>query len=92
VATDGFGTNNFRFINFWVELVGFTSIDVTVYVYHPDVGWVLYTDVPTTTLLTANGGGFIQVETRGVPRVAMKINAVVGAGTADIIAEGMTYS
>jgi len=99
LATDGFPTNGYRFINFWVKPALFTSVDVTVYLYRPATapatGWVLYTDVPLTTVLTANGGGFLQLEPRGAVRIALRINTVVPVapfvGTVSILAEGMTY-
>lgn len=92
LATDGYSTLSNRYVNVWVGLAGGTSCDVQIYVYQATVGWLLYTDVPTTTVLTANGGGLFQLELRGASRVYARLTNFVGVGaTAAIVVEGVTY-
>lgn len=89
--TLGFDTQCLRFINAWVGLVGGTSFNVMFYVFD-GTAWYLYTDVPTTTVLTANGGGFFQLEMRGITRVYVRVLTPVGAGvSAGIKVEGVSY-
>lgn len=91
--TIGFDTQQLRFINAWVGLSGGTSFDVLFYVYNsvPNT-WFLYTDVPQTTVLTVNGGGFFQLEMRGVSRIYCRVLSPVGAGvSAGILLQGVTY-
>ena len=90
LATDGFETKGHRFVNLWVSAAGGTSVDVSVYVYN-GFGWILYTDVPTTTMSTANGGGILQLELRGAQRVYLRHNSFNGGVTSGIKAEGVTY-
>ncbi len=90
LATDGFETKGHRFVNLWVSAAGGTSVDVSVYLYN-GFGWVLYTDVPTTTMTTANGGGLLQLEVRGAQRVYLRHNSFNGGVTSGIKAEGVTY-
>lgn len=88
-ATDGYETKNHRYVNVSVHVTAGTSVDVQVYLYSGS-GWILYTDVPVTTVTTA--GGIFQLETRGYPRIAVQITNLVGAGcTANVIADGVTY-
>lgn len=91
LATEGYETKGHRFVNLWVSCVGGTSVDVSVYVYRQFMGWMLYTDVPTTTLSTANGGGLLQLELRGVQRVYLRHNSFNGGVTSGILAEAVTY-
>lgn len=92
LATDGYATLGNRFVNVWVDMAGGTSCDVQVYLYRTTVGWILYTDVPTTTVLTANGGGLFQLEPRGAERIYVRlINFVGGGATAGIFVDGVTY-
>lgn len=91
LATDGYATKGHRFVNLWVSCSGGTSVDVSVYVYRQFMGWMLYTDVPTTTLLTANGGGLLQLELRGCERVYLRHNSFNGGVTSSIVAEAVTY-
>lgn len=91
LATDGYETKAHRFVNVSVHVTAGTSVDVQVYLYTGS-GWVLYTDVPTTTVLASNGGGVFQLETRGYPRIAVRVTNLVGAGcTANVIADAVTY-
>lgn len=92
-ATIGFDTQMLRFVNVWVGLTGGTSFAVNIYVFNADASmWYLYTDVPTTTVLTANGGGLFQLELRGVDRVYCRVSSPSGAGaTAGIGFYGVTY-
>lgn len=94
LATEGFPTNNSRYVNLWVSITGFDSITVTMYLYHPQIGWVL--DLSTTTLLKTSGGQLMEFDVRGAPRIYLRITSVVlvppfVAGTVDVIAEGVTY-
>lgn len=91
LATDGYATKGHRFINLWVSCSGGTSVDVSVYVYRQYMGWILYTDVPTTTMLTANGGGLLQLELRGAERVYLRHVSFNGGVTSGILAEAVTY-
>lgn len=91
LATQGYETKGHRYINLWVSCSGGTSVDVTVYIYRTGIGWLLYTDVPQTTLLTANGGGILQLELRGAQRVYVRHNSFNGGVTSGIVAEGVTY-
>ena len=97
-ATDGFDALQMRFVNAWVRLTNGTSCDVSVYLYNSapgalQGGWYLYTDVPTTTITTTNGGGVFQIETRGAQRVYVRLQSFVGANaTADIILYGVNYA
>lgn len=91
-ATDGFPTNNHRFVNVWLKLVEFTSADLTIYLYSSqNTNWMLYTDVPQTTFTTANGGGVLQLETRGASRIYARVPSVSGNGTGSFSFEGLTY-
>lgn len=90
-ATQGYETKGHRFVNLWISCAAGTSVDVQVYVYRPMMGWFLYTDVPTTTLLTANGGGLLQLELRGASRVYVRHTNFVGGLTSAVVAEGVTY-
>lgn len=90
LATQGFPTNQYRFVNLWVKITAFTSIDVSVYVYHATTGWHL--DIAATTLTTGTAGTFMQLETRGAQRVYLRVISVVGGpGTVDVDVEGVTY-
>lgn len=90
-ATDGYDTKAHRFVNVTVHVTVGTSVDVQVYLWSGQA-WVLYTDVPTTTVTAANGGGIFQLETRGYPRIAVRVTNLVGAGcTANVFARGVTY-
>lgn len=90
-ATDGYETKAHRFVNVSVHVTVGTSVDVQIYLYTGQA-WVLYTDVPTTTVTAANGGGVFQLELRGYPRIAVRITNLVGAGaTANVFADGVTY-
>lgn len=90
-ATDGYETKNHRFVNVSVHVTAGTSVDIQVYLYTGQA-WVLYTDVPTTTVVAANGGGIFQLETRGYPRVAVRVTNLIGAGcTANVFADAVTY-
>lgn len=90
-ATQGYETKGHRFVNLWVSCSAGTSVDVSVYIYRIGIGWLLYTDVPTTTMLTANGGGILQLELRGAQRVYLRHNSFNGGVTSGIVAEGITY-
>lgn len=90
-ATAGFATAGSRFINLWYNMSGGTSVTTRVWLYRELVGWILYTDIPTTTLLTANGGGIIQVETRGAQRIYAEVITFVGPPTVGIYFDGVTY-
>jgi hypothetical protein len=90
-ATDGYETKAHRFVNVSVHVTVGTSVDVQVYLYTGQA-WVLYTDVPTTTVTSANGGGVFQLELRGYPRIAIRVTNLIGAGcTANVFADGVTY-
>jgi len=90
-ATDGYETKAHRFVNVSVHVTVGTSVDVQIYLYTGQA-WVLYTDVPTTTVTSANGGGVFQLELRGYPRIAVRVTNLVGAGaTANVFADGVTY-
>jgi len=90
-ATDGYYSKGHRFVNVNVAVTVGTSVDVQVYLYNGQ-GWVLYTDVPTTTVTAANGGGLLQLEIRGQPRIAVRVTNLVGAGaTANVFLTGVTY-
>lgn len=90
-ATDGYETKAHRFANVSVHVTVGTSVDVQVYLYTGQA-WVLYTDVPTTTVTSANGGGVLQLELRGYPRIAVRVTNLIGAGaTANVFADGVTY-
>lgn len=91
LATDGYETKGHRFVNLWVSCSGGTSVDVTVYIYTTGIGWILYTDVPSTNFSTANGGGILQLELRGAQRVYLRHNTFTGGVTSAIRAEGVTY-
>ena len=91
LATDGFDTRGERFCNVNVVLTAGTSCDVQIYLYN-GASWMLYTDVPTTTVTAANGGGLLQLEIRGQPRIAVRVTNLVGAGaTANVFLTGVTY-
>ena len=91
LATDGFDTRGERFCNVNVALTAGTSCDVQIYLYNGS-GWVLYTDVPTTTVLASNGGGLFQLEVRGQPRIFARVTNLVGAGcSVDVFATAVTY-
>lgn len=90
-ATAGFATNYQRFVNVWIGLTGGTSVDVSVWVWRTGVGWVFYSDVPTTTITTANGGGFFQLEMRGAERIYIQLANLVGPPTIRLLVEGITY-
>lgn len=91
LATDGFDTRGERFCNVNVVLTAGTSCDVQIYLYN-GANWVLYTDVPTTTVLSANGGGLFQLEIRGQPRIFARITNLVGAGASvNVFATAVTY-
>lgn len=90
-ATDGYYTKAHRFVNVNVALTAGTSVDVQVYLYN-GAGWVLYTDVPTTTVTAANGGGLLQLEIRGQPRIAVRCTNLVGVGcSVNVFVTGVTY-
>jgi hypothetical protein len=90
-ATDGYETKAHRYVNVSVHVTVGTSVDVQVYLYTGQA-WVLYTDVPTTTVTAANGGGVFQLEMRGYPRIAVRVTNLIGAGaTANVFADGVTY-
>ena len=91
-ATDGYATGGNRFLNIWYNMsAGSTSVTTRIWFYRQSVGWVLYTDVPTTTILTANGGGFLQLEARGVQRVYVELITFTGNPTVDVHIDGITY-
>ena len=90
-ATDGIDTKQHRFVNCWIKLVGGTSANFTVYLYRSAIGWIQYTDVPETTLTTANGGGVIQIEPRGADRVYVRCTSVTGPPTHSMAFYGSTY-
>lgn len=88
-ATDGYETKNHRYVNVSVHVTAGTSADVQIYLYTGS-GWVLYTDVPTTTVTTA--GGIFQLEIRGYPRIAVRVTNLVGVGcNVNVLADGVTY-
>lgn len=90
-ASAGFPTDYQRFVNLWLGLTGGTSVDVAVWVYRTGIGWVLYADVPTTTITTTNGGGFFQLEMRGAERIYFQFTNFVGPPTVRVVVEGVTY-
>jgi hypothetical protein len=92
--TAGWDTNRLRFVNLYLHLTGAAGVTaaVTVWIYHPIAGWFLYTDVPQTTLLLANNGGFFQLELRGVERVYVQVNTITAGATLTMRAEGVSYS
>lgn len=95
-ASAGYSTSFQRFINIWVGLAGGTSVDVSIWVYRTGIGWVLYADVPTTTVTTANGGGFFQLEMRGAERIYIQLANFVGTSppptpAVALLVEGITY-
>lgn len=91
LATDGFETRGERFVNVNVAFTAGTSADVQIYL-HNGSGWVLYTDVPTTTVLSANGGGLFQLEVRGQPRIYVRVTNLVGAGcSVNVFCTAVTY-
>jgi len=88
-ASQGYDTKNHRYVNVSVAVTAGTSVDVQVYLYSGD-GWILYTDVPTTTVTTA--GGIFQLEIRGYPRIYVRLTNLVGVGcTAQVSADAVTY-
>lgn len=89
--SDGVATNGARFVNVWVGMTGGTSVVFQVYVYRTLQGWTYYGDVPATTLLTASGGGFFQLETRGAERVYAQLITFTGPPTCTLLYEGVTY-
>jgi hypothetical protein len=89
-ATDGYETKAHRYVNVSVHVTVGTSVDVQIYLYTGQA-WVLYTDVPTTTVTAANGGGVFQLELRGYPRIAVRVTNLVGGATANVFADGVTY-
>lgn len=89
LVTEGFPTNDSRFINLWVKITGFGSISVATWVYHTITGWVQ--DLPPTIIPGANLGQFMEFELRGPQRIYLQVTLVVGAGTVDVVAEGITY-
>jgi len=91
VAGDGFATGYQRFVNVWVGLTGGVSVDVLIWVYRTNAGWVNYVDVPQTTVLTANGGGFFQFELRGAERIYVQLLNLVALPSCKLIVEGVTY-
>ena len=90
-ASAGFATSYQRFLNIWVGLTGGTSVDVQFWVWRTGIGWVLYVDVPQTTVTTANTGGFFQLEMRGAERIYVQLLNLVGPPTCQIFVEGVTY-
>ena len=91
-ATLGFDTQYLRFVNTWVKLTNGTSFDVLFYVYNSASQWMLYVDVPQTTVTTANGGGFFQLEMRGIERFYCRVLNPVGANvTANLLIQGVSY-
>lgn len=97
LPTDGFDTFSMRFVNIWLALSGGTSADIVVWLYRasPDgsiAQWVLYTDVPQTTYLTANGGGVMQLELRGAERIYIQFPNVTVGTTASYHMYGVNYA
>ena len=90
-ATAGSFTQAARFVNVWYDLTGGTSCTTRIWLFRHTVQWVLYTDIPTTTILTANGGGLLQIETRGAERVYVEIVAVTGPPTIAVYIDGVNY-
>lgn len=90
-ANAGFDPQLSRFVNVWYKLAGGTSVTTRIWLYRDTIGWILYTDIPTTTMLTANGGGIIQVETRGAQRVYVELVTFVGPPTVTVFADAVTY-
>lgn len=90
-ASAGFATDYQRFVNVWLGLTGGTSVDVVVWVWRTNAGWINYVDVPQTTVLTTNGGGFFQFELRGAERVYIQLLNLVGPPSCSLIVEGVTY-
>lgn len=91
-SSSGFYTYGNRFVDLRVKLTSGTSANFTVYLYNSQSNdWILYTDVPETTLYTANGGGVFQIEPRTAQRVYLRYTSGSGSVTASIFAYGITY-
>jgi hypothetical protein len=90
VIADGFPTYNCRFVDLRIKITGGTSANFTVYLWDDlAANWILYTDVPETTLLTANAGGVIQIEPRTADRVYVRCTSVSGGVSVSVYALGM---
>ena len=90
LPTDGYDLRDQRFAQLWIGVAGGTSAQVAVYLLGPS-GWILYTDVPPTTFLTADGGGVLQIEPRGALRCYVRVLTLAGGETVAIHAQGVTY-
>jgi len=91
-ATAGFATGGQRYINVWYSMsAGSTSVTTRIWLYRELIGWVLYTDIPTTTILTANQGGVIQLESRGAQRIYIELITFTGSPTVGIYVDGVSY-
>lgn len=96
-TTDGFATNNHRFLNVWISLTGpatETCRMITFFLYNARHGlWAAYRDAPSIQNLTVdNGGMFLQVETRGADRVFISLGSFTSTSdVATYTIEGVTY-
>lgn len=91
LASQGQETQLARYVNVWYKLTGGTSVTTRIWLYRDVIGWILYTDIPTTTILTANGGGILQIETRGAQRVYVELITFVGPPTVNVRVDVVTY-
>ena len=99
LATDGFATNNHRFINIWVSQnasisLTTSTITATFWLYKTGIGWIRYTDIePIRTWGLGTQGGFVtSLEPRGsVERVYIQLSNFVEVQNIQILVEGVTY-
>lgn len=99
LPTDGFPTNNHRFLNIWVSQnasVNLTTSTVTAtfWVYKTGIGWVRYTDIePIRAWGWGSQAGFVTgMEPRGsVDRVYIQLSNFVEVQNIQVLVEGVTY-
>lgn len=99
LATDGFATNNHRFINVWLSQnasinLATSSVTATFWLYKTGIGWIRYTDIePIRTYGLGTQPGFVtSLEPRGsVDRVYIQLSNFVEVQNIQILVEGVTY-
>lgn len=92
LATDGFATNNHRFLNVWFALLGF-QLQVSVSLYKAGIGWALLRDGATTNIAIRNSaqGCMLQLEARGADRVFIGQNTALAPVSYSYTVDGVTY-
>lgn len=95
LPTDGFATNNHRFINVWAGVLVANTTDAyttTFWVYKTGIGWVVYTDVEPIFVRSLQANAVHSLELRGsAERIYVQLSGFTGTPSVALLVEGVTY-